>query len=115
MFGEGRGSHGISGCSERSAALLTTPGAADLASSGVRVTHAFHPLFTRELDVVFCRSQFGEARIYYRDGRQNLASMPASWTDAEPRDPVVAVSDGRSAFRLEDLIELAAQVVRLRS
>lgn len=52
------------------------------------------------------RHNWGEDRVYFRDGQGQLSCVPASWTDAVPADPVVAVSAGRSPFRLEDLLEL---------
>jgi hypothetical protein len=36
--------------------------------------------------------------------------MPASWTDVVAPDPVVALSAGRSPFRLDDLLELTRLV-----
>ena len=53
------------------------------------------------------RQNWGEDRAYYRDESGELACIPARWTDAVAPDPVVAVSAGRSAFRLEDLVALA--------
>jgi hypothetical protein len=34
--------------------------------------------------------------------------MPVSWTDAIPADAYAAVGGGRSQFRVEDLLALAA-------
>ena len=53
------------------------------------------------------RHNWGEDRVYYRDAEGSLASIPASWTDVMPPDPVVILSAGRSPFRLDDLLELA--------
>lgn len=80
----------------------------------VRVTHPFHPLFGRELDVVVHRHNWGEDRVYYQ-GRGSLTSLPACWTSVVPGDAFVAVAAGRSRFRAEDLVALAALVLRLRS
>ena len=60
------------------------------------------------------RHNWGEDRVYYRDEQGQLASVPASWTDVIPPDPVVAVSAGRSPFRLQDLLELARLVELLK-
>jgi Family of unknown function (DUF5372) len=81
----------------------------------VRVTHPFHPLFGQVLDVVVHRHTWGEDRVYYRDGRGLLTSLPAGWTSLVPEDAFVAVAAGRSRFRVQDLVDLAAVVVRLRS
>ena len=46
---------------------------------------------------------------------EHLVSVPASWTDLAPEDPLVGVAAGRSLFRVVDLIELAELVERVRS
>ena len=81
----------------------------------VQVTHPFHPLFGQALDVVVHRHNWGEDRVYYRDGRGHLTSVPAAWTSVVPEDAFVVVAAGRSRFRVQDLADLAALVVRLRS
>jgi len=80
----------------------------------VRVTHPFHPLVGHEIDFVEHRENWGESRVYYRDGRGYLTSLPACWTSIIPEDPFVVASAGRSRFRVTDLIDLAALVARLR-
>ena len=59
------------------------------------------------------RHNWAEDRVYYyaEDGR--LVSVPAAWTDVFPLDPFVAVSAGRSPFRLRDLLELAQLIATL--
>ena len=44
-----------------------------------------------------------------------MASIPASYTDAKPSDPFVAIAAGRAHFRYEDLVELAGQIARSRN
>ena len=82
-------------------------------SAPVRITHPFHPLCGREIDVVQRRCQWGEDRIFYRDPDGYLLSMPARWTSVEAEDPFVVVAAGRSRFRTADLIDLAALVRKL--
>jgi hypothetical protein len=81
----------------------------------VRVTHPFHPWHGREFELVTCRRNWGEDRVYFHDGDGRLVSLPAGWTDAVGPDPFVVVSAGRSAFRTQDLIELAGLVRNLSS
>jgi hypothetical protein len=78
----------------------------------VRITHPFHPLAGLELDFVERRHNWGEDRVFYRDGHGHVASVPARWTSVEAEDPFVVVSAGRSRFRVVDLIELVAVVGR---
>ena len=80
----------------------------------MRITHPFHPLVGREIDVVERRCNCGEDRIFYRDPDGYLLSLPARWTSVEAEDPFVVVAAGRSRFRAVDLIDLVALVVKLR-
>jgi hypothetical protein len=80
----------------------------------VRITHPFHPLVGRDIDVVERRCNWGEDRIFYRDPDGYLLSLPARWTSVEVEDPFVVVAAGRSRFRAVDLIDLAALVLTLR-
>jgi len=40
--------------------------------------------------------------------------MPATWTDVEGWDPYLVLSEGRSWFRVEDLLGLAGLIQKLR-
>ncbi len=89
--------------------LSSAPDGADQ-SQRVRVTHPFHPWHGREFVLVTCRRNWGEDRVYFHDESGRLVSLPAGWTNAVSPDPFVVVSAGRSAFRAQDLIELARLV-----
>lgn len=41
--------------------------------------------------------------------------MPASWTDVEGPDPILVLSEGRSWFRVDDLVTLADLLPKLMS
>lgn len=45
--------------------------------------------------------------MYYIAAEGQLAYMPASWTDASPKDPFVELAQGRAMARVEDLLALA--------
>jgi hypothetical protein len=53
--------------------------------------------------------------VWFCDGDGRTRSLPASWTDAGPADPFVAVAAGHSLFRVANLIELASQIEEIRS
>ena len=57
---------------------------------------------------------WGEDRVFAFDEEGQLFSIPAGWTDVDPPDPYVAISAGRSPFRVADLLELAALIDRPR-
>ena len=50
----------------------------------------------------------GVGRIHYTDDDGTLRSIRQGWTSIAATDPFVRVSAGRSAFRVSDLLELAA-------
>ena len=60
------------------------------------------------------RRTWGEDRVFVFDGEGQMFSLPAGWTDVDAPDPYVAVSAGRSAFRVADLLELAALLDGIR-
>lgn len=56
--------------------------------------------------MILCAFAWGEERVHYKGDDGSVISLPASWTDILPPDPFVAISAGRSMFRVEDLVEL---------
>ena len=56
---------------------------------------------------------WGEDRVtlQYPDG--SIQSVPVGWTDLLPADPYLSVGQGRSRFRVEDLLALV-ELVGLR-
>jgi hypothetical protein len=80
-----------------------------------RVTHPFHPLYGRKFALIARRHNWGLDQVYYYDNEKKLKSLPVAWTDAIPPDPVVALSAGRSAFRIQDLLELSRMMEAVRA
>ena len=52
------------------------------------------------------RRAWGEDRVYYEDEGGEYRKIPAIWTTALGPDPYVLVSEGRSYFRVDHLLEL---------
>ena len=77
------------------------------------IVHPFHPGHGQRFSIVTVRLNWGEQLLYYRNAEGRLVSIPACWTDCVAPDPVVAVSAGRSPFRLQDLQELVRLVASL--
>ena len=73
------------------------------------MTHPYHPLFGRSFELLTYRKTWGEDRVFFYDAGR-LRALPASWTDAAPIVPFVAIAAGRAHFRLEDLLQLAELV-----
>ena len=89
---------------------VSTPSIASQSNCQARtfkITHPFHPLHGKTFTLLDCRHRYGEYRACYRDKKGNLSSFPARWTSAVPVEPFVLVSNGRSPFRITDLLELS--------
>ena len=71
-----------------------------------RITHPFHPLQTKEFEICSIKKPQGERRVYFYNSENHLVSVPLHWTDLEPPDPFVTISDGRAFFRVPDLLRL---------
>ena len=54
------------------------------------------------------RHTWEQDRVFFFDGEGQMRSLPTGWTDVIGDDPFVVVAAGRSAFRVEDLLALAA-------
>ncbi len=72
-----------------------------------RVTHPFHPLHGREFVVLTWVRRCGVDWIYFTDEHGRNTAMRAQWTSLFSPPPLVALAAGRSAFRADDLLELA--------
>jgi hypothetical protein len=81
----------------------------------LKVTHPFHPLFDQEFEFVgFCNSWKKEC-VQFSDANGSLFSLPLEWTDAAGVDPFLRVSQGRSHFRVEELLRLVDLVAAIAS
>jgi hypothetical protein len=76
------------------------------------VTHVFHPLYGRELQLIDQYLAWGEDRVCFRDDKGGLRYLPTAWTSIAPPDPFVRTSAGRSHFRVEDLLRLATLIAQ---
>ena len=71
-----------------------------------RITHPFHPLRGAEYELVTRKLTWGEDRVFYYDPGGNLKSLMTNVTDVVSMDAFDRISAGRSAFRVDDLLEL---------
>ena len=79
------------------------------------VTHPFHPLCGQELVVEDLQNRNGGLRVYFRNEKGDLLTIPVPWTSLAVPDPFIEIAQGRADFRLTDLLELAERLSRLRS
>jgi len=71
-----------------------------------QVTHPFHPLYGRKLELVLSRHNWREHWASFYDDRGRLVSLPTSWTSLGDVDPFKDLSNGCSQFRPVDLLLL---------
>jgi len=57
---------------------------------------------------------WGEDRAFYYDSAGTLKSFLSNVTDLVPRDDFDRVSAGRSAFRIDDLLELRRLLAKVK-
>jgi hypothetical protein len=65
---------------------------------------------TGELRLIDQYLAWGEDRVCFGDDGGGLRYLPTAWTSLAPPDPFVRASAGRSHFRVEDLLRLAALI-----
>jgi hypothetical protein len=79
----------------------------------VRITHPFHPQSGKELELLDRQQLWGDDRAYLNIGGKAVM-VPARWTSLVGADPVVVIGAGRARLRVDDLMDLAALLRRLR-
>jgi hypothetical protein len=72
-------------------------------------------LFQQEFELLTCRQNWGEDRVWFHDREGLLRSVPTNWTDAAGIDPYVVVAAGRALFRIPDLLELVQRIQALEA
>ncbi|MBX3278271.1 MAG: hypothetical protein KF868_09735 [Acidobacteria bacterium] len=70
------------------------------------MVHPFHPLCGSEYELAFRRLNWGEDRVYFYGADGKLKSFLTTITDLAPGDDFMRISVGRSAFRVDDLLQL---------
>lgn len=78
------------------------------------MTHPFHPWCGREFVFLAVRQTWAEDRVFFLDDEGVQHSLPVGWTDAVEPDVFVVMAAERCPFRLDDLLELADLLDRLR-
>ncbi len=58
------------------------------------------------------RANWGEDRVFYYDSSGKLKSLFTNLTDVVSKDAFDEISAGRSAFRVDDLLELRALLAK---
>ena len=94
---------------------LSTAADANGLSRCFKIIHPFHPWSGQTFELITYLHTWGENRVYFqRQESEHLVSVPASWTDVVPEDPLVQLAAGRSLFRVPDLVEVVRMVEESR-
>jgi hypothetical protein len=80
-----------------------------------RIIHPFHPYRNIAFEIDSVRRIAYERRVFFFNTKGRKSSVPLHWTDIGPQDPFVAVSAGRSFFRVEDLLGLVRLIGEIKS
>jgi hypothetical protein len=80
-----------------------------------RIIHPFHPYRNVEFEIDSVRRIANGCRIFFFNTKGRRSSVPLNWTDVGPQDPFVALSAGRSLFRVEDLLGLVRLVEEINN
>ena len=86
--------------------MSATTGCDGKFSGRFRISHPFHPLVGNEYELVGRHLNWGEDRVFYYGPEGRLKSFLVNVTDLFLIDAFTRISAGRSAFRLDDLLEL---------
>jgi len=70
-------------------------------------------MFGYEFELLDRRRAWSEDRVYFHDKSGRVRKMPSAWTSVGEMDPFVALSAGRTYFRVTDLLQLVDLVERL--
>jgi Family of unknown function (DUF5372) len=92
--------------------VSATTGHAGKFTGRFRISHPFHPLVGKEYEMVDRHLHWGEDRVFYYDPDGRLKSFLVNITDLFPIDAFTRISAGRSAFRVDDLLELRERLDR---
>jgi hypothetical protein len=77
------------------------------------VTHPFHPLHGKVLEVIDRRYVGDRERVYLEVEPDRVVALATAWTSLGPKEPFVTMAAGRSLFRVDDLVRLAELVSEL--
>ena len=80
-----------------------------------RIIHPFHPYRNIEFEIDSVKRIAYESRVFFFNTKGRKSSVPLDWTDIGPEDPFIAVSVGRSFFRVEDLLGLVRLIEEINS
>jgi len=70
------------------------------------VSHPFHPLYQRQFELLSYRKSWGRQFIDFQYDNCKTGAIPLAWTDAGQADPFLTISQGRSVFRVPELLQL---------
>jgi hypothetical protein len=80
-----------------------------------RIIHPFHPYRDIEFEIDHVKRIAYESRVFFFNTKGRKSSVPLYWTDISPQDSFVALSAGRSLFRVEDLLGLVRLIGEINS
>jgi hypothetical protein len=74
------------------------------------ITHPFHPLYQSQFEMLSYRKSWGRQFIDFQYDDERTGAIPLAWTDADRADPFLTISQGRSVFRVVELLRLVEMI-----
>lgn len=87
----------------------------NFANKSFQIIHPFHPYRNIEFEVDSVRRLAYESRVFFINPKGRKSSVPLHWTNIGPVDSFIAISAGRSLFRVEDLFGLVHLISEINS
>jgi hypothetical protein len=72
----------------------------------IKITHPFHPRYGEEYDLLCFYRSWGRDYVECSDEKGKFITIPTEYTASCEIDPFVTISQGRSIFRVSDLLRL---------
>jgi hypothetical protein len=70
------------------------------------ITHPFHPLYQRQFELLSYRKSWGRQFIDFQYDNGETGAIPLAWTDADQADLFLTIAQGRSVYRVVELLRL---------
>jgi hypothetical protein len=81
----------------------------------IKITHPYHPLKGQEFEFITRKQTWGQDRIFYRNSKDEIVSVPASWTNIYQDEPFIRQAAGRAFFNFESLTELSGLLTEIKN
>jgi hypothetical protein len=80
----------------------------------VKIIHPFHPLKNQEFEFINLKQTWGQDRVFFRDSKSKIVSIPTNWTDYYEEIPFIKQAKGRAILDFKNMKELSHMLADLK-